>query len=371
MPKRIMVVFGTRPECIKLAPVIAALKARPDDFETVVCSTGQHREMLVQALASFDLTIDIDLDVMQPDQKLPGLTALLLTRLSDTIAAVRPNRVVVQGDTTTAFVGALAAYYARVPVAHVEAGLRSQDRYNPFPEEINRRMVASLADIHFAPTPRALETLRHEGIPPDSVHMTGNTVVDALLSLRTKLDSSEGLARVSDRVRHLLSQSASRIVLVTCHRRESFGDDLAAICRAIARIAAAYPDCRIVFPIHLNPNVRTQVLPLLDGCTNIALCEPVSYEDMIFILSRASLVLSDSGGIQEEAPSFGVPLLVLRKKTERPEGIAAGVAELVGADEDLIVARAAHWLQTAPSRRAVVNPYGDGRAASRIADLLS
>ncbi len=370
MPKKIMVVLGTRPECIKLAPVIAALQARPADCQTIVCSTGQHREMLAQALATFDLAVDIALDVMRPDQTLPGLTAALLTGLSAAVAETQPDRIVVQGDTTTAFAGALAGYYAKVPVAHVEAGLRSFDRYSPFPEEINRRMVASLADLHFPPTKSAAEALRQEGIAEASIHLTGNTIVDALLSLRVRLEAPAGLRRVSARTQ-ALGVSSPGLILVTCHRRESFGDDLAAICRAIRRVALAYPERRVVFPVHLNPNVRAQVLPLLQGQTNIELCEPVSYEDMIYLLSCASLVLSDSGGIQEEAPSFGVPVLVLRKKTERPEGIEAGVAELVGADEELIVARAAYWLSdAAPSRSEIVNPYGDGQAAIRIADLL-
>jgi UDP-N-acetylglucosamine 2-epimerase (non-hydrolysing) len=371
MSKKIMVVFGTRPECIKLAPVVAALQARPTEFETVVCSTGQHREMLAQALATFDLAVDINLDVMRPDQTLPGLTAALLTALSAAIAEAKPDRIVVQGDTTTAFAGALAGYYAKVPVAHVEAGLRSFDRYSPFPEEINRRMVASLADLHFPPTPRAAEALRKEGVPEASIHLTGNTIVDALLSLKARLDTPDGLKSVSERVQKIVASSHG-LILVTCHRRESFGDDLAAICRAVRRVAIAHPDRQVVFPVHLNPNVRAQVVPLLGGQANIDLCEPVSYEDMIYLLSRAALVLSDSGGIQEEAPSFGVPVLVLRWKTERPEGIEAGVAELVGADEELIVARAAHWLsaEAAPLKSAIVNPYGDGLAAIRIATLL-
>lgn len=371
MPKRIMVVLGTRPECIKLAPVIAALKARPDAFETVVCSTGQHREMLAQALATFDLKADINLDVMRPDQTLPGLTAALLTGLSGAITDAKPDCIVVQGDTTTAFAGALAGYYAKVSVAHVEAGLRSFDRYSPFPEEINRRMVASLADLHFPPTARAAEALRREGVPESSIHLTGNTIVDALLSLKQRLETPAGREMVSEPIQQLVARSP-QLILVTCHRRESFGDDLAAICRAIQRIATVHPECQVVFPVHLNPNVRAQVVPLLGGQANIDLCEPVVYEDLIYLLAHASLVLSDSGGIQEEAPSFGVPVLVLRWKTERPEGIEAGVAELVGADEELIVARAAHWLASSSksSKGAIINPYGDGHAAIRIADVL-
>jgi UDP-N-acetylglucosamine 2-epimerase (non-hydrolysing) len=372
MTKKIMVVFGTRPEAIKLAPVIAALRARPDQFETVVCSTGQHREMLIQALDTFGLKPEIDLDIMRPDQTLPDLTALLVIRLGETIAAVRPDRVIVQGDTTTAFVAALAAYYAQVPVAHVEAGLRSHDRNNPFPEEINRRLISAIADIHFAPTPGAAAELACENISPAAVHVTGNTIVDALLTLHKRLDTPDGMALVSSAVR-ALGEAAQPLILVTCHRRESFGGDLAAICRALRRIALAHPRHRIVFPMHLNPNVRTHAIPLLEGAPNISLLEPVNYPEMVYLLSRAVLALSDSGGIQEEAPSFGVPVLVLRRKTERPEGIAAGLAQLVGADEDLIVKRAGELL--AQSRVAgkpgFANPYGDGRAAEKIADILA
>lgn len=372
MRKSIMVVLGTRPECIKLAPVIAALERRSEAFETIVCSSGQHREMLDQTLASFGLKPHIDLGVMRPDQSLSELTAALITALSRAIGEVRPDWIVVQGDTTTAFVASLAGYLQRVRVAHVEAGLRSFDRFNPFPEEINRRLVGVIADLHFTPTERASAALRAENISPDSIHLTGNTVVDALLMLQRSLDAPAGATRVLPAVRDL-TKRAKRLVLVTCHRRESFGDDLAAICRAVRRIAVAQPDCDVVYPVHLNPNVRAQVLPLLDGLPNLHLLAPVPYESLVHLLSRAELVLTDSGGIQEEAPSFGVPVLVLRWKTERPEGVEAGFAELVGADEERIVARA-HALLAADTRaslRGRPNPYGDGRAGERIADILA
>ncbi|ABD89727.1 non-hydrolyzing UDP-N-acetylglucosamine 2-epimerase [Rhodopseudomonas palustris] len=370
--KKIMVVFGTRPEAIKLAPVIAALQARPRQFDTVVCSSGQHREMLLQTLETFGIQPQINLDVMRPDQTLPDLTALLISRLTATLAAERPDRVIVQGDTTTAFAAALAGYYARVPVAHVEAGLRSHDRHNPFPEEINRRLISAIADLHFAPTQGAADALRAEAIAQATIHVTGNTIVDALLALRGRLETPDGLALVPAAIRGF-GTDGQPLILVTCHRRESFGDDLAAICRALKRIALGHPDHRIVFPVHLNPNVRAQVMPLLGDTPNIALLEPVSYPSLVYLLSRAVLVLSDSGGIQEEAPSFGVPILVLRWKTERPEGVAAGVAQLVGADEELIVDRAGALLAQAGDRGAAViaNPYGDGRASERIADILA
>src|SRR5579863_7061191 len=264
MTKKMMVVFGTRPEAIKLAPVITALRARPDKFETVICSTGQHREMLVQALDTFGLRPEIDLDIMRPDQSLPDLTASLMTKISEAIAVVRPDRVIVQGDTTTAFVAALAAYYAQVPVAHVEAGLRTHDRNNPFPEEINRRLISAIADIHFAPTPGAAAALSSENVLPASVFVTGNTSVDALLTLNKRLDTPIGMALVSTPVR-ALGEAAQSLILVTCHRRESFGEDMAAICRALRRVAIAHPHHRIVFPMHLNPNVRAHAIPLLGG----------------------------------------------------------------------------------------------------------
>jgi UDP-N-acetylglucosamine 2-epimerase (non-hydrolysing) len=372
MVKKILVVFGTRPEAIKLAPVIAALRARPDSFEITICSSGQHRQMLIQALATFGIEPDIDLDVMRADQTLPDLTAQLVTSLSRTIIETRPDRVIVQGDTTTAFAAALAAYYAQVPVAHIEAGLRSHDPHNPFPEEINRRLISAIADIHFAPTRNAAAGLASEGVSASSVHITGNTIVDALLMLKARLDTPEGVALVSLPVRGF-GDDPRRLVLASCHRRENFGEDLAAICRALKRIADTHPDLHIVFPVHLNPNVRAQVMPMLGGTPNISLLEPVSYPELVYILSRAVLVLSDSGGIQEEAPSFGVPVLVLRKTTERPEGIEAGIAELVGADERLIVDRAAHLLSRGGegAKIQMTNPYGDGRASERIAEILA
>jgi UDP-N-acetylglucosamine 2-epimerase (non-hydrolysing) len=366
-----MVAFGTRPECIKLAPVVAALRACPRDFEVIVCSSGQQREMLDQALAAFDLGVDRDLGVMRPDQSLADLTAALMTGFAHAITDMRPDWMLVQGDTTTAFAAALAAYYQRIPIGHVEAGLRSHDRFNPFPEEINRRYISAIADLHFAPTAAAAENLRHERVPADKIHITGNTIVDALMALRSRLAAPDGMTRISKAVRALAS--ASPIVLVTCHRRENFGDHLAAIVRAIRRIALAHPSHRIVFPLHLNPNVRAAAVPVLGDVGNVHLLEPVAYYDSIYLLSRARLVLTDSGGLQEEAPSFGVPVLVLRLKTERPEAIAADVAELVGVDEDHIVARAgdllARPMHDPPG--SATNPFGDGRAAERIANVLA
>ena len=261
--------------------------------------------------------------------------------------------------------------FQRLPIGHVEAGLRSNDRFNPFPEEINRRYISAIADLHFAPTAAAADNLRREGVPADKIHITGNTIVDALMALRSRLAAPDGMTRISRTVRELAT--ASPVVLVTCHRRENFGDHLAAVVRAIRRIAMAHPSHRIVFPLHLTPNVRAAAMPVLRDVPNVHLLEPVAYYDSIYLLSRARLVLTDSGGLQEEAPSFGVPVLVLRLKTERPEAIAAGVAELVGVDEDRIVARAgdllARPMHDPPG--STTNPFGDGRAAERIANVLA
>jgi len=371
MAKRIMVAFGTRPECIKLAPVVAALRARASDFETIVCVSGQQREMLDQALATFEVGVDRDLAVMRPDQSLAELTAALVSGFSTAISDLRADWMLVQGDTTTAFAAALAAYYQRIPIAHVEAGLRSKDRYNPFPEEINRRFVSTVADLHFAPTATAADALRREGVDGGSIYVTGNTIIDALMAVRSRLKTPVGQRHISKAIRELADSSA--IILVTCHRRENFGDRLAAILRAIRRIALAHPSHRVIFPVHLNPHVRAMAAPILEDVSNVDLLDPVSYPDSIHLLSRASLVLTDSGGLQEEAPSFGVPVLVLRLKTERPEVIEAGLAELVGVDEDRIVARAGDLLarSSAGVRQPVSNPFGDGRASERIAEVLA
>ena len=366
-----MVALGTRPECIKLAPVVAALQARDRDFRTIVCSSGQQRELLDQALRTFQLAVDRDLDVMRPDQSLAELTAALVTGFTAAIVDLRPDRLVVQGDTTTAFAAALAAYYQRIPVAHVEAGLRSHDRFNPFPEEINRRYISAIADIHFAPTEAAACALRAEGVAAAAIHVTGNTIVDALMSLRSRLETPDGSDLTSTPIRRLAA--GSPVILVTCHRRENFGDNLAAILRAVRRIAVSHPGHRIVFPIHLNPNIRDTVIPTLGDVANIHLLNPISYPDSIHLLSRASLVLTDSGGLQEEAPSFGVPVLVLRLKTERPEVIETGLAELVGVDEDHIVARATNLLARSShmTSRPISNPFGDGHASDRIVNVLA
>jgi UDP-N-acetylglucosamine 2-epimerase (non-hydrolysing) len=372
MRKRIMVVFGTRPECIKLAPVVAALQRRPMAFDTVVCASGQHRELLDQATCALGLSVDHDLEVMRPGQELASLAAAVMVGVERAIEAANPEWVIIQGDTTTALAAALTASYASRRIAHVEAGLRSGNSLEPFPEEINRRLITRLANVHFAPTLKAAETLVSEGVPTETIHVTGNTIVDAVTELTARLTSPEGIYMIPESIRQF-AVDTRKIILVTCHRRESFGAPLAAVCRAVCRIAIAYPRHQIVFPVHLNPNVKKEVWPVLEGHANLHLIEPLTYPAFIYLLSRSSLVLTDSGGIQEEAPTFRVPVLVLRANTERSEGIEEAFAELVGTDEDRIVARATHYLDGGwdKTRCGNRNPYGDGGAAERIADILA
>ncbi|MFT8884866.1 MAG: UDP-N-acetylglucosamine 2-epimerase (non-hydrolyzing) [Acetobacter papayae] len=386
MSRRVMVLFGTRPECIKLAPVVRALRARPDDFHVTVCSTGQHREMLHMTLQSLGLTVDEDLDVMRPDQTLPQLTGAILSGCAELIRRHSPDWMLVQGDTTTAFVGALAAFYGRVRIGHVEAGLRTGRKDNPFPEEINRRLITPMADLHFAPTPRAAAALLAEGVSSQSVHVTGNTGIDALLALCARWQSGEQSIDPSGNYAadHAGSPEgvepavaalagASPLVLITCHRRENFGPELEAICKALRHLAETWPAAQFVFPVHLNPSVRRAVMPLLGGIANLHLLEPVAYDTMVFLMRRATLILTDSGGIQEEAPTFGVPVLVMRATTERQESVEAGFARLVGSNADMIVAEASRILSAGgcPELSGRPNPYGDGHAAERIAAILA
>lgn len=365
----VALVLGTRPEGIKLAPLAHELR-RQGQFEPIVVSTGQHREMLGQALSLFDLAPDVDLDVMCQGQTLYDVTCRTLERIRPVLTELRPAWVVVQGDTTTAFAAALAAFYEKIPVAHVEAGLRSGERYRPFPEELNRRLVDQLSSVLFAPTEMARDTLLAEGFSPEMVHVTGNTVVDALLraSLVVRNDPPEvpGL--------DLGALSGKRMVLVTAHRRESFGAGMRAICEAMLEIVNRCPDVHIVYPVHANPNVNGPVQKLLSNHERITLLPPVDYRQFIFLMHHSDLILSDSGGVQEEAPSLCKPLLVMRDVTERPEGVEAGVARLVGTTKERIVDGALELLtnEAAYARMALgANPYGDGQASSRIAKLLA
>ncbi|UUL83011.1 non-hydrolyzing UDP-N-acetylglucosamine 2-epimerase [Sphingomonas qomolangmaensis] len=368
--RRILIVFGTRPEAIKLFPVVAALRATPG-LTVRTCVTAQHRGLLDQVLAIAGLVPDIDLDLMEPGQSLDRLTARLLTGLGDVMDAEQPDRVIVQGDTATAMVGALTAYYRKIPVGHVEAGLRSGDIYHPWPEEVNRRIVAPIADLHFAPTETSAAALRAENIAPGSIHVTGNTVIDALLWTQARIAADPSLAAALDPLAARFA--GKRIVLVTTHRRENFGDGMANIARAIARIAQR-DDVAIVFPVHPNPNVVAVMDDLLGDRDNIARIDPLDYPQFIRALDMAHLVLTDSGGVQEEAPALGKPVLVMRETTERPEGVAAGTAKLVGTGEDRIVSEIFNLLDDKDAYSAMArahNPFGDGQAAARIAGVVA
>jgi len=368
-PARILVVFGTRPEAIKLFPVIAALRADPR-FEPVVCVSAQHREMLDQVLEIAGLVPDHDLDLMQPGQTLDGLTAALLTSLGKVMDEVQPARVMVQGDTATAMAGALAAYYRKLPVDHVEAGLRSGNIHHPWPEEVNRKIIGAMASLHFAPTQVSAAALRRENVDPARVHVTGNTVIDALHWVTERISAEPALA--ADLAAVEAHFAGKRIIGVTTHRRENFGEGMASIANAISRIAARR-DVAVVFPVHLNPNVRAVMNERLAGLDNVALLEPLDYPHFARLLSLAEIMLTDSGGVQEEAPALGKPVLVMRETTERPEGVTAGTARLVGTDEDRIVTEIFTLLDDKAAYEAMArahNPFGDGQASARIVELL-
>lgn len=366
-----MAVFGTRPEAIKMAPVIRALRERAD-LQVQVVVTAQHRQMLDQVLDLFGIVPDVDLDIMREAQSLPDLTARILQGMAPVITRMQPDLVLVHGDTTTAVASALSAFYARVPVAHVEAGLRTGNPRSPWPEEMNRRLVAHLSSLHFAPTPRARDNLLNEGIPPESVHVTGNTVIDALLHVDARL-REDPLLRTEIKASFSFLSSEKRLILVTGHRRENFGAGFERICHAIARLAERN-DIEVVYPVHLNPEVRQTVRKLLSGRNNVHLIDPLDYLPFVYLMQRSELILTDSGGVQEEAPSLGKPVLVMRENTERPEAREAGTVLLVGTDDDAIVNAACHLLddQTAYSHMSLAhNPYGDGTAAAHIAHIVS
>jgi UDP-N-acetylglucosamine 2-epimerase (non-hydrolysing) len=367
---KVLVIFGTRPEAIKLFPVVRALEATPG-ITVRTCVTAQHRGLLDQVMAIAGLTPDIDLDLMEPGQTLDRLTARLLTGLGEVMDRERPDRVLVQGDTATAMVGALAAYYRKVPVGHVEAGLRSGDIYQPWPEEVNRRIVAPIADQHFAPTETAAEALRRENIAPATIHVTGNTVIDALHWTGERIAAEPGLAAGLDEIAARFA--GKKLVLVTTHRRENFGGGMENIARAIARIAAR-DDVAVLFPMHPNPNVGAVMDTILGDRANVARIEPLDYPHFIRALGLAHIALTDSGGVQEEAPALGKPVLVMRDTTERPEGVAAGTAKLIGTDENRIVSEVFTLLDDKAAYSAMArahNPFGDGHAAARIAEIVA
>ena len=365
---RILVVFGTRPEAIKLFPLVHAL--RRTDAEVRVCVTGQHREMLDQVLEIARITPEHDLDLMLPNQSLDTLSARLLTELGKVMDADRPDRVIVQGDTATAMIGALTAYYRKIPVGHVEAGLRSGNIYHPWPEEVNRKVVGAVADLHFAPTDTSRDALLAENVPAERIHVTGNTVIDALIETRARVDADATLAAT---IAPIAARFAGkRIVAVTTHRRENFGDGLKSVAQAVRRIADR-PDVAVIFPVHPNPNVRAPMTEVLGGIDNIAMIDPLDYPNFVRLLSLCHFVMTDSGGVQEEAPALAKPVLVMRETTERPEGVAAGTAKLVGNDEEVIVTEASRLLDDKGAYEAMArahNPFGDGRSSERIARII-
>ncbi len=364
---KILLVFGTRPEAIKLCPVIRSLREHPAHFDVKVCVTAQHREMLDQVLKAFEVTPDYDLDIMLPGQTLFESTSRILAGLQAVFKDWLPDLTIVQGDTTTTLCGALASFYSGVPVAHVEAGLRTGDMRQPFPEEMNRVLTSRLTALHFAPTQQSLENLRNEGVPADSIKVTGNTGIDAVLYVRDRLEQGKLQGREWPEL-----DPHKKLILVTAHRRESFGGGFERICRGLAELANR-KDVQIVYPVHPNPNVQDPVQRLLAGHPNIRLIEPLSYVPFVDLMRRAYLLITDSGGIQEEGPSLGKPILVLREKTERPEAVTAGTVKLVGADEHRLVAEANLLLDNRELYEGMArihNPYGDGRASGRIADLI-
>lgn len=366
-----MVAFGTRPEAIKMAPVVHALRAHPE-LEPVVAVTAQHRHMLDQVLEIFGITPDADLDIMQPGQTLPDITARILQKMTPVMASLKPDMVLVHGDTSTTLATAMAAFYARIPVGHVEAGLRTGNMQAPWPEEMNRRLVAPLCDLHFAPTESARANLLREGIASDRIHVTGNTVIDALLQIDARLRGESDL-REAMAARFPFLDPARRLVLVTGHRRENFGDGFERICQALAEIARR-DDVQVVYPVHLNPNVQEPVRRLLSGRSNVHLIEPLEYLPFVYLMQQAYLILTDSGGVQEEAPSLGKPVLVMRETTERPEAVDAGTVRLVGTDKSKIVEALDRLLDDPTeytSMSTAHNPYGDGQAAGRIGNIVS
>jgi len=362
---KVLAVCGTRPDAVKMAPVVNELKRHPDEVELVLAVTGQHREMLAQVLDAFDLQPDFNLNIMTARQTLVQITTRALEGLADVIGEVRPGLVLAQGDTTTTFAASLAAFYAKTPFGHVEAGLRTDNKYDPFPEEMNRRLTGVMTDLHFAPTQLAKRNLLAEGVREDSVFVTGNTVIDALLSIAAREYTFD-----DRRIRE--AAGSGRMILVTAHRRENWGGPMRQICRAIKEIARD-EEVTVVFPVHKNPIVRETVFPELEGVERVILIEPPDYVPFVHLMKQSYLILTDSGGVQEEAPSLGKPVLVLRRTTERPEGVESGNAKLVGTDADVIVAEARKLLSDRSAYDAMAkaqSPYGDGHAAERIWQII-
>lgn len=372
--KKILLVFGTRPEAIKMAPLVKELLKFPDIFETKVCVTAQHRQMLDQVLCFFELVPDYDLDIMKRDQDLYEITANVLKGLKEVLSDFKPDLVLVHGDTTTTFVATLASFYQKLPVAHVEAGLRTGNLYSPWPEEANRRLTTQIAKFHFAPTEQSRQNLLNEGIEEEVIEVSGNTVIDSLFLTLGRISSDKNLEKlILDKIGLPFDINTTNYILVTGHRRENFGEGINTICEALAEITTQVPDIHIVYPVHLNPNVLNPVSDRLSGAHNVHLIEPLQYEAFIYAMSRSSMVITDSGGVQEEAPSLGKPVLVTRATTERPEAVRAGTVKLVGTDKSLIVRESLRLFsdQVAYNKMAKAhNPYGDGEASQRIVRFL-
>jgi len=378
---RVVSIFGTRPEAVKMAPVVWQL-ARTPGIDSQVVVTAQHRQMLDQVLGLFNIRPDVDLNLMQPDQDLASLTAAIITHLDPVLADLKPDWILVQGDTTTVLASSLVGFYRHILVGHVEAGLRTSDKWQPFPEEINRRLASVVTDLHFAPTEWARRNLLRENISDKQIIVTGNPVIDALQAV-VQMPATPGVLDLFNRLSIPYQASVTsnttdtgipRLILVTAHRRENFGQPLTRICRALAEIAARYPsDVQLIYPVHPNPNVLGPVYQMLDGIPNVTLTEPLGYRDFVRLMSQAHLILTDSGGLQEEAPSLGVPVLVLRDVTERPEGVAAGVIKVVGTDEQAILDEVSTLLEDNQAYQRMArgtNPYGDGQASRRIVEAI-
>jgi UDP-N-acetylglucosamine 2-epimerase (non-hydrolysing) len=365
--KKIAVIFGTRPDTIKMAPIILELQNNPEQFETLTIATAQHRQMLDQVLDVFKIKPDYDLDIMAPNQTLASLTAKIITGLDEILVKEKPDMVLVQGDTATTCVGSIAAFYRQIPVGHIEAGLRTNDKANPFPEEINRRITSCVTDLHFAPTDTSRKALLKENIDPKTVFVTGNTVVDAL-----KYSVKENYQFTIPVLNELVGQK-KKIVLVTMHRRENWGKPMEGAASAIKRLAQKFPDFAFVFPMHLNPVVRDVVNPILKNMPNVSLIEPLDYLDFVNIMAKSYLILTDSGGVQEEGPHFGVPILVLRYVTERPDAVDFGTVKLVGLDEEAIYTTALQLIEDPNEYKQManaVNPYGDGFSSERTIKII-
>jgi len=363
-----MLVFGTRPEAIKMAPVIKELQKHQQDFKTIICITAQHREMLDEVLELFAIKPDYDLNIMQDNQSLFDVITKSLLKIKEVLETEKPDLVMVQGDTTSTFSASLASFYFRIPIAHIEAGLRTKDKYQPFPEEINRRLTSHLADFHFTPTRQAKENLIKEGIPKESIFLTGNTVVDSLFYILKEIKNKKDIDKFS-----FLNSNKNKLILVTAHRRENFGKPLKNICFALKKIVERNKDVEIVYPVHPNPNVYNVVTAILRDIERIHLIKPLDYFSFVYLMSKSYLILTDSGGIQEEAPSLGKPILVMREKTERPEVINSGIAKLVGTQISSIVRTTENLLKDRKSYEKmskVVNPFGDGKASERIVKIL-